>query len=223
MLVAGMIQWTLWNLLLAALPVVIAFPLAAEVRRTRGERPRWLLVAALATVWLAFLPNACYLLTEWRHYLFNPFFQAARDRGNPTQFSVYRVVRHTAFFAGYSMYGMLCFVVAIRRVETSWRSIGRGAARLAVPLFFLTSLGVYLGLVIRLNSWDIVTRPYTVVAVSCRALLQARSLALISAFAAMLWAAYQMFDIWMDGLALRVVHLRAAVLHSTRGYRVIPR
>lgn len=223
MLTAGMIRWTSWNLFLAVVPLALAFPLASEFRRGRAEGSRRALLIGLAVAWLAFLPNSCYLLTEWRHFLFNPFFQAARDVGNPTQFSVARVARHAAFFAGYSGFGMLCFVLAIRRVEIGWRSAGGRVARAAGPLFFLVALGVYLGLAIRLNSWDIVTRPRTVVAVACRALIQPRTVALVSAFAGLLWAAYLMFDIWMDGLALRLAHLRLRVPSSPRRYRVVPR
>ena len=146
MLTLGMMRWTLWNLLLAAVPVILAIALAIQARHARSKPKRWPFVAILALAWLAFLPNSCYLLTEWRHFLFNPNFQMARDLNNALEFSVYRVLRHVAFYAAYSGFGMMCFVLSVRWVEQGGRLLGLNTGRIALPLFFLVSLGVYLGL-----------------------------------------------------------------------------
>ena len=60
-----------WNLFLAVIPVALAFAIARGARRDMREagRIRWGLWLPLGVVWLAFLPNSCYLLTEWRQLL----------------------------------------------------------------------------------------------------------------------------------------------------------
>ena len=78
----------IWNLFLAVLPVVLAFVIARGARRDRQAtgHVRWGLWAPLAFVWLLFLPNSCYLLTEWRHYLDtltqSPLFAQAHHGGD---------------------------------------------------------------------------------------------------------------------------------------------
>ena len=217
---------TVWNVFLAAVPVVLAIPLARSIRRLGGQEGRnsRLFTAALAVVWLAFLPNSPYLLTEWRHFLFNPHFQAARDMTRPEEFSVYRVARHFAFYSVYSAIGLICFAVSVRWVVEAWRSLGRRGVSVAAPLFFLASLGVYLGLVVRLNSWDLFLRPRHVVKIASFALLRPHLLMIVCAFAAMLWASYLLLDIWMDGLWLRLAGTRfRSPVNPHQKLRIVPR
>ena len=73
-----------------------------------------------------------------------------------------------------------------------------------MPFFLLTSLGVYLGLIVRLNSWDIVTRPGRVLDIAVRAVLNPLLLETILVFAFLLWLLYETVDIWVDGLMDRL-------------------
>lgn len=203
--------WTLWNLILAALPVAFAHALVAAERSRRG-RSGMALVVVLAGAWLAFLPNAPYLLTEWRHFLYGPHFRAVRDATNPNDLSVLRVVKHAAFFAAYSGFGVACFALAIRPVADLVRSRGGRPGMLAAPFFFVVAVGVYLGLILRLNSWDLVLRPRYVMILAARAVFTPALLPVIAAFAALLCGLFLASDIWMDGLAVR-----------RQGLRVVPR
>ena len=76
------------------------------------------------------------------------------------------------------------------------------------PTFLLTSLGVYLGLIIRLNSWDIATRPKHVWSILLNALGNTLVLKTVAVFALLLWLAYEIANIWADGLALRIKQKR---------------
>src|SRR5262245_33382879 len=57
--------WLGWNLILAWVPLLIALVIAR--RHAPGTRPSWLLSGVLGAVWLAFLPNAPYLVTDLIH------------------------------------------------------------------------------------------------------------------------------------------------------------
>jgi uncharacterized membrane protein len=103
----------------------------------------------------------------------------------------------------YSAAGALTFALSIRPVKAWMRALGVSTAWGAAPFFMLVSLGVYLGLVVRFNTWDLFTRPgdvlVTVAGVTDRPLL----LATIVFFGLFLWLAYEVNDIWIDGFALR--------------------
>ncbi len=206
MLSTPMIFWTTWNLFLAAVPVPLGLALVAAVRKNR-QSPTiagWFVAASVGCAWLAFLPNSCYLLTEWRHFLFNRHFQEARNLDNPAEFSVYRVARHAAFYAAYSGFGMLCFAASVRHAAVGMKHLGPWRRIVAVPFFLLVSLGVYLGLVVRFNSWDLIARPGDVLMVASRAMLSPRLVGCVAGFAVVLAAFCLAFDIWMDGLAVRL-------------------
>ena len=66
------------------------------------------------------------------------------------------------------------------------------------------SLGVYLGLIERLNSWNVVNHPAYVLRVTLIALTTPHLVRVISAFAVLLWIIYQLGDVWADGMALRL-------------------
>jgi uncharacterized membrane protein len=200
------VLWTLWNLGLAAIPVGAAYAFVSRVESARetGRRRTIFFAAVLGLVWLAFLPNSCYLMTEWRHFLFGPHFKHVRDTTSPHDLSVLRVAKHAAFFLLYSGFGVVCFVLAIRPIARVLAGMKMRPEWLAVPFFVLVSLGVYLGLIPRLNSWDLVARPLMVADTAYRAVVNLPLLAVILVYAAVLWMVYLILDIWMDGLAVRM-------------------
>lgn len=61
--------WFVWNLLLARVPHAASLATAGR-RRGRPGRPRLLSLPGLA--WLAFLPNAPYLVTDFMHIFPRP-------------------------------------------------------------------------------------------------------------------------------------------------------
>lgn len=201
----GSILHIAWNAFLAIVPVVTAYAVRGLLDRRPTSTWRYLLGGALAVVWFVFLPNTCYLLTQWRHYLTD------LDSGNlylrATQDSVLfiKLVIGSLFYFLYALFGMLTFAMAIRPIERLAIKRGILVKFWAVPFFAAVSLGVYLGLVLRFNSWDFATSPariwQSVVEVGGRPLLAA----MILAFGAFLWASYESADIWLDGLKHRVL------------------
>lgn len=203
-----MAKGVLWNLMLAAIPVGLGYALGALLGRKKSGPVVWLLALPLAVAWLAFLPNTCYLLTEWRHLLFDRQWEDLLDRAHMDRTAMLRTAKWALVFLAYSGAGVLLFTLAIRPIERWLRAAGKPFYLFAPPLFLLTSLGVYLGLIERLNSWDLVQRPMLVWREALRAVNSQTLLLSIPVFALLLWALYEAVDIWVDGIAERLPWLK---------------
>ncbi len=206
----------LWNLFLAVVPVLLAFWIARGVRRERQQTGtvQWLLWGPLAGVWLAFLPNSCYLLTEWRHYfetLTESHLYAQVHQSGDGRLDFFLV---TASYLVYSGAGLLAFFLAVWPLDRLTRPrLGRLGALLRPLIFPLCALGVYLGLMQgRFNSWDLVSaaRVSDLLATTVQVFQRPVLAGLIFLFGALLWLFYAAFDIWMDGWAWRLSRRSAA-------------
>jgi uncharacterized membrane protein len=200
-----MFLWMVWNLFLAAIPVSLGYAALALGRQARKRSAPWLwlALAPVLALWLIFLPNSCYLFTELRHTMqaIEAHHLWSQARGNPA------VTLHlgllSAIAAVYITAGALTFALSIRPVKQLARMAGLSTAWWAVPFFVLVSLGVYLGLVVRYNSWDLLTRPAQVLETVTAVADRPRLIAVILLFALFLWLVYEVNDIWLDGFALR--------------------
>ena len=205
----------IWNLFLAIIPVVLAFVIARGVRRERQTTGyvQWILWGPLALVWLLFLPNSCYLLTEWRHYLDtltqSQLFAQVHQGGGRIDFFLI-----TGFYLVYSGAGLLAFFLAVWPLDRLTRPrLGRLGAVLRPLIFPLCALGVYLGLMRgRFNSWDLVngSRLGDLLATTAQIFQHPALIGLILIFGGVLWLFYAAFDIWMDGIAWRLSRRHAA-------------
>ncbi len=134
-------KFLIWNLVLAWVPMVlaIAFDLV--------ERRLWLL--PLGAAWLAFLPNAPYLVTDLVHL----------GEG----YELWRHVLQYGFAAWTGiMLGVVSLLLVHQRLDDEFGGFwGWVVAVLSVGL---CAVGVVIGRFQRWNSWDLVTRPDAVVA-----------------------------------------------------------
>lgn len=134
-------KFLVWNLFLAWIPMLcaVAFDLV--------ERRFWLV--PLGLVWLAFLPNAPYLVTDLVHL----------GEG-------YELWRHVLQYGFAAWTGILLGVVSLLLVHTRIsREFGGVWGWLAAVLSVgLCAVGVVIGRFQRWNSWDLVTQPDAVVA-----------------------------------------------------------
>jgi uncharacterized membrane protein len=132
------------NLVLAWIP----YGVALLIRRYAAcARPRWWGYLGLGALWLAFLPNAPYITTDFIH-LTNAY------GGVPIQFDI-------ALLALVSLTGLILGFAAMELVhglvQARW---GRVTGLLfASAGWFLSSLGIYIGRVDRWNSWDLLQSP----------------------------------------------------------------
>jgi uncharacterized membrane protein len=131
-----------WNLFLAWIPVVAAVMVYDAQRR--GARPLQLL--PLAALWLLFLPNAPYLLTDFVHL-------GSRDDA-PLWFDI-------VLFGSFAWTGMLLGFLSIFVMQgVVRRAYGMGWSWILVAASLaLSSFGIYLGRSLGWNSWDFVVRP----------------------------------------------------------------
>ena len=200
-----------WNLFLAAIPVGLGYGLAWGLggRGKTRRLPLWVCLP-LGVAWLAFLPNTCYLLTEWRHLLLDRRWADVLDVSDADNSAMFSIAKWALFFVAYSGSGVLLFVLSIRPVEQWLKAAGRSILVVAPLLFFVTSLGVYLGLVQRLNSWDLWNRPRYVWLITTHALVEPKLLGSIIVFALILWFLYEAVDLWVDGVLDRLKRWGAA-------------
>lgn len=133
-------EWLAYNLLLAWLPLAFAFVTV----RTPGRMA--LLPAAL---WLAFLPNAPYLVTDLIHI--------GTGGGDAVSDAV---LIGTAAAVGVVL-GGLSLALVQARIAVAFG--GRAGWILAYGILVLAGLGVYIGRVLRWNSWDAFVRPLEIV------------------------------------------------------------
>jgi uncharacterized membrane protein len=199
-----------WNLFLASIPVPLGYVTAWSLSRRGSKRnlPLWAGVP-LGFAWLVFLPNTCYLLTEWRHLLFDAHWAGLRDRGDSDPRAMLAIAKWGLFFVAYSLTGVLLFTLSVRPIERWLRSNRQVFVFYAPMLFFLTSLGVYLGLLPRLNSWDVVSNPAAILPRVSAAFTSPTLLGAIAVFGAVLWVTYEAVDLWVDGFTDRL-HLKPA-------------
>lgn len=132
----------LFNLFLAWIPYVTALKIE-QMQRLGARR---IAVLAWMPLWLAFLPNAPYLITDFVHF---------RDRP-PVPFWYDLTLFFAAACTGLAL-GLLS-LYEVHRVLKQWFS-RLLAAFLLLAAMGLSGFGVWLGRFQRWNSWDIVARP----------------------------------------------------------------
>lgn len=128
-----------WNLFLAAIPAIAAM-LFVHVR-SKLARVAWFLV------WLAFLPNAPYIATDFIHLRTRP--------GMPLWFDV-------ALLLSCAATGILFAFTSVADVQSAiaarWGQ--RIAWTFALAVLGLCGFGIYLGRFLRWNSWELATEPF---------------------------------------------------------------
>ena len=148
--------WMGWNLLLALVPLALAVVL---FRGHRKRTPLWWLGAA---AFVAFLPNAPYVMTDVIH-LYSDVRTVESD-----------AVLSLAVLPQYALFILVGVGSYIASVVLAERYIGHHLVRPAAHV--VSAIGIYLGRSVRLNSWDMVVRPDAVLdgvvaAVSVRGML----------------------------------------------------
>lgn len=134
-------RFLVWNMFLAWIPMLFAAAFAAVARR------RWLLPLGLG--WLAFLPNAPYLVTDLVHL--------------GEQDELWRHVLQYGFAAWTGiLLGTVSLLLVHKRIDREFGPIWGWLT--VVTSVGLCAIGVVIGRFQRWNSWDLVTRPHAVVA-----------------------------------------------------------
>jgi uncharacterized membrane protein len=132
----------IWNLFLAWIPFALAVAVYDGWRRKRARGT----LVVLGALWLLFFPNAPYIVTDFVHL--------ERTADAPYWYDAVTV-------SAFAWTGVLLGFASLFLVQTvvrQWRGVVAGWVFAAVALA-LGSLGIYLGRVLRLNSWDALEHP----------------------------------------------------------------
>lgn len=135
-----------WNLVLAVAPAVASWFFTWAAGRGMHAAFQYTFFA----LWLLFLPNAPYVLTDFQHL--------GHSRSVPLWYDIALM----ASCSGTAL--LLCFVslADVQAVITRRFSAWAGWALAAVTLL-LSGFGIYLGRFLRLNSWDVLMNPLKIV------------------------------------------------------------
>lgn len=135
-------MFMLWNLFLAYIPFLVSSLLI--------DRPmlidKKLLFIPLALLWLVFIPNTFYMITD--------LFHLNEPHAMPLWFD-------TLLIVSFSWNGLLLGIISVQQMESVMRIfLGKYTAAIFLyPVFFLNALGVFIGRFLRYNSWDVITDP----------------------------------------------------------------
>jgi uncharacterized membrane protein len=133
-------RYLVWNLTLAWVPMLLAVLLVVAYRMRRSLFE----LLAVGAAWLLFLPNAPYVITDFIHLGDN------------------HRLYDTIVVGSFAVTGLALGFASLLLVQLV---VTRAAGALlgwttAVASLFFASVGVYLGRVVRLNSWDAIQRPH---------------------------------------------------------------
>lgn len=132
----------IWNLFLAWVPYFAALRFSTLQSRGSG----WFAGAICFCIWLLFLPNAPYIITDFLHLRHKPPIPLWYDL--------------TLLFA-FASTGLLLGLLSLRIIHQALRrQFSKGFAwGIVLISIALSGFGIWLGRFQRWNSWDVITRP----------------------------------------------------------------
>ena len=134
----------IWNVFLAIIPFAITMYLSSKQNISTFKLIVWLII------WLAFLPNAPYIVTDLIHI----------KTGNNTLLWLDILV-----VLSFALSGLFLFYLSIidmqNLVKSKFEKIP--IATLTFGILFLCGFGVYLGRFLRYNSWEIISNPHVLI------------------------------------------------------------
>jgi len=160
----------IWNLFLGYIP----YGISTKIKKTIPTTP---LFYVLLVIWLLFLPNAFYLITDFVHLHHYNRAQFAFDALLLTSFTV------AGFYAGILS---LWDIHQLLRMKYTYKT----SKLLIVLIIYLSAYGIYLGRILRFNSWDLLSHPLRLFYHSSKSLLQYETLVFTIALGTFMTAVY---------------------------------
>lgn len=141
----------LWNLYLAWLPFIVSIAAIGAGRLLSNRTLRVSIITLLGVLWLLLFPNAPYLTTDFIHLISNRPNYVAEG-----QF-LYLVWYDLILFLLFSWCGLLLgFLSTYQFHRLAAKRFGQQAGWLFVlAVSLLGGYGIFLGRIVRLNSWDV--------------------------------------------------------------------
>ena len=158
----------IWNLFLAYIPYALSTWLTARYSISDGRWPEisgsrlsltrrrgsQILLVVLTLVWLLFIPNTFYILTDLYHLT---------DHGRTSRVPEWYDL---VLILSFAWNGLLLGVLSVRHMEKLFmpRASVLAGWLFVYPIMMLNALGVYTGRYLRYNSWDIISDPLQLLA-----------------------------------------------------------
>ncbi|UAB75831.1 DUF1361 domain-containing protein [Mesoflavibacter sp. SCSIO 43206] len=132
-----------WNLFLAFIPFAISTYLSFQQKLNN------ITIIIISMVWLLFLPNAPYIVTDLFHLQYS----------HPN-----RIWLDVLTISAFAVTGMYFFYQSLLTMETIFKKkFGKTTSTYITPLLIvLVAFGVYLGRYLRFNSWEIISQPLSI-------------------------------------------------------------
>jgi len=146
-----------WNLFLAWVPLLAAMYLVSTPLHRYVE-------GLLLIVWLVFLPNAFYVMTDIIHI-------NDQVRFNQT----YDVLTIMMTIIPSFLVGLVSLYLIDKKYLTPLSNLKRRAS--IVTIAALSGIAIYIGRELRWNSWDIIANPYAIITDFARVITTSESLA----------------------------------------------
>jgi uncharacterized membrane protein len=169
----------IWNLFLAFIP----YFLSSSIFKNFFNKSKKTQNSLYELVWLLFIPNSFYILTDFTHLHFKTTFQFSLDMLIISSFSF------VGFYVGLlSIHTMRQLVIA---------KYGNTKGNIFIlTISFLSAFGIFLGRVLRFNSWDIISKPIQLASTSINALFSLETIIYTLQLGTIILISYILFYYW---------------------------
>lgn len=151
----GNFRWMGWNLFLAIIPCVLSFALFPK--RSPKRLPLNMIWWAGLAIFILFLPNAPYIITDIIHFVSD----SRSPEISPNGVIFVLIPQYTVFL----LLGYECYVLSMIKLTQylDWLKLIKNTFWLELSINLICAIGVYWGRFNRLNSWDVFTQPQFVI------------------------------------------------------------
>lgn len=134
----------LWNLFLAFVPYAVGYWVSRNTWIIKNK----LKLATVLGIWLLFIPNSFYILTD--------LFHLDHIASAPKWLDLLLLL-------SFACNGLLFGIISLRKIEIILERIrGKRVSLFIVFLvMWLNAFGIYIGRYLRYNSWDIIVQPFS--------------------------------------------------------------
>ena len=166
----------IWNLFLAFIPLVISYYLFRPL--AKRNLAWWVLL----TVFIAFLPNASYILTDSIHII------ELSQKNYPLWAIIFILIPQYTLFI---VVGFAAYVISLINLDRYLiNKVSNNKKYLVITnaiAHLLCVIGIYLGRFERFNSWDLLTKPGKVIVTTAQDLLDLERIFSIAIAFCLIW------------------------------------
>lgn len=169
----------IWNLFLALVP----YFLSSSIHNNFFDSNKKIQNSIYTLIWLLFIPNTFYILTDFTHLHYY----------NALQFSLDLLIISSFSFAGFYVGLLSLHHMHLLTIAKYGEKIGNF---FILSISFLSAFGIYLGRVLRFNSWDIISKPIVLFNTSIYALFSFETIIYTLQLGILILVSYTLFYHW---------------------------